>query len=405
MKKNVFLAAVCAVMAIALSCLFVACGDAREPLSPGGPETPFVPEEYLEDPALEIYSQRAHIGYFESLENLSHFDDYYSSGEPAFVIPGLNEGENFVLQGIAYCERQNWALLAGYVKPTTQNKNSVIFVIDMSKYVKAAENTFFKGALIKEILLEKADGSAFTGHAGGIAVSENSVWIANDGKLFYIPLEKVISAPTSSRIALEKSVTVPVNASYVEYSAGTLWVGEFEYARDDYITDATHHDAQNSSLTAWTVGYALNETGADGYDAATGIKAENLGDVAIPDIALWHGSKVQGMTAVSDGENLKVILSTSYGRKNLSSLQTYDVPWRAQTELFVSVGGRDVRCFALRGAKTIIAPPMLEDLAYLRDGEKDCVLLASESGSFCYHGAENSKSTYPTDLVWKLTIA
>ena len=399
MKKRsaaVLMAACVTIATIALCGLLCACN---------GNSGPFVPEEFQVDPKLEIYSQREHIGYQDSLKNISQYKDYYAMGEPAFVIPGLNQGENFVLQGIAYSGEHDIALLAGYVKPATQNINSAIFVIDMTQYIKVDKNAYLKGVLAKEILLDKADGTAFTGHAGGIAVSKNNVWISNDGKLYYIPLADVLAAPASSHIALKNSISVPVNASYTEFSDGTLWVGEFEYARDDYVTDGAHHNAQNKKLTAWTVGYQLDESGAAGYDAATGIKSENLKDVAVPDVVLWHGEKVQGMTAIElKNGNLKVLLSTSYGRLNNSILQTYEVPVNSAAPQTVEIAGAAIPCYILTDGETITAPPMTEDLAHFEEDGQHFVLVASESGSYNYHGAEKSWSIYPTDLIWKLKI-
>ena len=351
-------------------------------------------------PMLEYYSQNEHIGWSQSVSNFDSkkYADYYANGSPAFIIPGLNKGENFVLQGIEYCSELNWALLCGYISPATDTSNSVIFVIDMSKSVSLESGEQFHGALIKEILLNKADGKPFTGHAGGIAVSEKNVWISNSGKLYCIPLEDIVAAPSSSFMNLSKSISVPVNASYCSYADGVLWVGEFEYAKDKYNTDEAHH--KGDSLTAWTVGYKLNEDGdADVKDL---FRFTTDGSVAIPDYALWHGSKVQGMTTAGN----KILLSTSYGRKNDSKLFVYDNPVGSQTDVFVQIGEAQVPCYVLDNpVQTVVAPPMLEDLGTVYKDGKYSVLVATESGSYNYHGANAfNKSKNAADFIWEYFV-
>lgn len=353
-------------------------------------------------PTLEHYSQREHIGWSKSISNFQakKYADYYNNGSAAFIIPGLNKGENFVLQGIEYYAERNWALLCGYISPKTDVSNSVIFVIDMNKSVSLESGEKFYGALIKEILLNKADGKPFTGHAGGIAVSKNYVWIANGGGLYSISLSDIVDAPASSYINLNKAISVPVGASYCAYTDGVLWVGEFELAKEKYTTDETHH---KDELTAWTVGYVLNENGSAAFDSPKELfKFASDGKTAIPDCVLWHGSKVQGMTVAGN----KILLSTSYGRKNDSKLYVYDNPIGSQTDKVVQIGEAQVPCYVLDNpTKTVLAPPMLEDLSVVVKDGKYSVLVANESGSYNYHGANAfNQSSHASDFIWEYRV-
>ena len=353
----------------------------------------------IDPPTLEYYSQREHIGWTKSIDNFSakKYESYYVNGAPSFIVPGLNEGENFVLQGIEYCAELNWTLLCGYVSPKTDVTNSVIFVIDMTKPVSFKSGDQFHGALIKEILLDKADGKPFTGHAGGIAVSEKYVWISNSSKLYYIPLEDIVAAPATSHVTLDKSIAVPVGAAYCSYYDGVLWVGEFELAKEKYTTDDTHHKGE---LTAWTVGYVLNENGNTDVKDLFQYASDNK--TALPNVVLWHGSKVQGMTPAGN----KILLSTSYGRKNDSKLYVYDNPIGTATTQTVKICGVDVPCYVLDNpTKTIVAPPMLEDLGVVYKDGKYSVLVASESGCYYYHGAKPlNKSSHATDFIWEYQV-
>lgn len=431
----------------------------------------------IDDPSIEnfVYSQNEHIGWGQSLKNFGNsvYSDYFENGSPAFVIPGLNADENFILQGIAYSAAKNWALLCGYIKPETENKNSVIFVIDMNKTAVASNGDVYNGVLIKELFLENTDGTAFTGHAGGITVTDKNVWVA-DGKMLYrLPFDEVAGAPKSGTVKFADCIDVPVLSSYCSYFDGVLWVGEFEYARDKYNTDSAHHNEENVLLTAWTVGYEIDETGADGFDPVTGFKNTALGNgvksgitaptssgfseasasnevrvfgevgvfnemneasnaensthcdrscisfgmtisgyvsresadsVAIPDYVLWHGEKVQGMVEVGS----KIVLSTSYGRKNDSALYVYDNPIcggkAASPDCTVTIGGREVPCYILSDAVKVTAPPMTEDMSVMiADGEYK-ILVASESGAYYYYGYSFNVSKNPTDFVWIYSI-
>ena len=383
--KKVFCIIIVALLVSACLLALAACGSSLDGV--------------IDPPTLEHYSQQEHIGWTQSLNNFQakKYADYYAGGSAAFIIPGLNKGENFVLQGIEYCAEYNWALLCGYISPKTDVSNSVIFVMDMNKTVSLQSGQKFNGALIKEILLNKADGKPFTGHAGGIAVSEKYVWISNNGGLYYISIDDIVAAPASSYINLSKAITVPVGASYCSYSDGVLWVGEFELAKEKYTTDESHHKGE---LTAWTVGYELNE---DGVDVPTDLfQYTSDGKTAIPDYVLWHGSKVQGMAPAGN----KILLSTSYGRKNDSKLYVYDNPLGTKTDMVVQIGEVQVPCYILdKPVKTVVAPSMLEDLGTVYKDGKYSVLVATESGSYNYHGANLfNKSSHAADFIWEYCV-
>lgn len=396
-RKLLIIAAV--VTLILTSIAMVAC-DLPDAWTYSPDEIPEVTEPTIEVPKLQYYTQEEHITWKRSLKNItSNYPEYFERGYGAFLVPGLKKGQNFVLQGVEFCAEKNWAFLSGYISPKTDNPNSVLFVLDANKTVWLDGGYSYQGALIKEILLDNADGTPFTKHAGGVAVSKNSVWLASDGKLYRIPLSTIESAPATSHIRLDASVNVPVLASYTSFSDGILWVGEFEYARDKYITDKSHH--RDEDLTAWTVGYKLAENGEDGYDPATGIKSTALGgDVAIPDCVLWHGSKIQGFAVAGN----RIVMSSSYGRRNDSSLMIYTNPIHEKTKLQVVIGGAYVPTYLLTDYATVSAPPMTEDLSAVYEGGSYYVLVASESSSHQYYGAESSVAKNPVDFVWKFKI-
>ncbi len=352
------------------------------------------------------YAQDEVEGYAKSAANLNRYEGCRDKAEPLFVIPGLKKGRNFILQGVEYCEELNWTFLCGYINPSTDKSNSVIFVLDMNKTKVASNGKVYNGVLIKELFLEKENGEAFKGHAGGIAVTQKNVWIANGSKLHRISLDTVKNATESGNVKIEGSVSVPVLASYCSYSDGILWVGEFEYARDDYNTDAAHHNPQNASLTAWSAGYRIDESGAEGFDETTGFLSANMKNTLVPDFVLWHGEKVQGMAEVGS----KLVLSISYGRKNASKLLIYDNFVRGKNarecDITVQISGESVPCYILASpVKSVTAPPMTEDLStVLKNGEYK-IFVATESSAYYYHGYKLlNRSVDPLDTVWSFTV-
>jgi len=410
----------------AACCLFSACNGDNG--NDGGNDVPAISPEPLPEPVRFIYSQTERIGWEKSLENYAKYPDF--KGEPAFLIPGLEQNENFIIQGIEYCAALDKTLVCGYIKPETEHPNSVIFVIDMTKTAKTGSGVTYYGVLEKELLLEKADGTAFTGHAGGIAVGKKFVYLANGGKIYYFPLSEITAASATDNVTLDESIKVPVGASYCSYADGTLFVGEFEWG-EDYTTAPEHHHPDNSELTAWTVGYELDEEG----DSEGAFKYSDGDSVPVPDVVFWHGSKVQGFASTGS----KIALSKSYGRKNDSSIVIYDNPIAkaagavtaaaaagtanatastvtataaraAETdaaggEFTVEISGVQVRCYLLTSPeRTVTAPPMTEDLSvYEKDG-KTYLLVANEASSYNYRHELFNSSKNPADFVWKFDL-
>ena len=104
-------------------------------------------------PLLLVLGVRAYV-------RLPHLG-YYHKSERAFKIPGLGDG--FVPQGIDYDTERNTYLVTGYDKAGGQSP--LYLVGDDGKLQKTLHYTL-------------ADGTAYTGHAGGIAVGGDFVYLA-----------------------------------------------------------------------------------------------------------------------------------------------------------------------------------------------------------------------------------
>lgn len=243
------------------------------------------------------------------------------------VIPGL--AQDLVPQGLAYDRAKDWLLAVYYMD---DGRPGTLSVIDRAS-----------GRLVKSVLLMNEDGTPYTGHAGGVAVSPRYVWIASEEYLFQIEKEDLLRAENNQEIRFRSKIPVPVQASFNYYADGVLWVGEF-YEKNSYPTDPSHHMTNRNGETqhAWMVGYELDRsTGSiSAEDWMPGSEAP-----AVPGSILSIPGKVQGAVVRHDG----IILSTSYGRGNDSMLYWYYNPLKQYAHAKTAIQGREIPVWFLDG--------------------------------------------------------
>ena len=311
----------------------------------------------------------------DSAKTMSRYDAFYESGEMSVLIPGLKE--HFVPQGVSYLPEKNWFIFSGY---SGMEYNSPILAVD-------AET----GLLVKEVMLKYQDGSPYIGHAGGIAVTEKNIFIANSGYLWRISLEKFLSLPESSECPFEELIPIPSRASYCTYSGGILWVGEFQYS--GYPTDESHYiQTEDGEHKAWIIGYELDETQESELKESARSAA-----LAIPDYILTTTNRIQGMT-MKDG---LIYLSQSYGRKNASTMLKYRSPLNEEPFGYSEVHGVKVPMWSLTSSKLedkLTMPPASENLVV----KDDAVYVLFETAASIYMMGGN-RSSNPIDRLFRMT--
>ncbi len=312
---------------------------------------------------------------------LDDYPKFAPRTETTFIVPGLDEG--FVPQGMDYWEERDWMLISCY-NPNT-SVGSVLFAVDVES-----------GKMMGEYYLQNANGRVYTGHAGGVAVTKKNLYISDGKKLHRIPLSDIDDAKQCGTVKFKESISVPVNASFCNFSGGVLWVGDFHLESAGYKTDSFRHLVNNVGETykAWTVGYILDETTENEFKASSLVN----GSYATPDYIISMMDKVQGMTCVPE-EN-KIVLSLSYGRKNISVLYAYDDPRSTEPHRTVNLNGVDVPLWFLdskvhRDFYSTI--PMAEGIANV----KGKVYILFESGANKYR---LDGGTQPTDMVYSLDV-
>ena len=302
----------------------------------------------------------------------ARYDAFYAAGELSVNIPGCTQ--DFVPQGIAYLEEEGWLLISGY---STGTRNSALVAVDEST------NT-----IVKEVFLTNMDGSAYTGHAGGVCVTEKNIYISNNKKLYRISLETFRGLEASAYCMFEEIIPVPVNSSYCFYGDGVLWVGEFQYGTE-YKTDFSHRaKSADGRFSAWTCGYVLDP------DTANELRPESItAEGAVPDYVLSMTERIQGI-AVKDGQ---IYLSQSYGRTAASTIYRYQNVLESEPEDTAEVYGHTVPLWFLDSevqTGVLVGPPMSECLCVANDS----IYVMFESGSTKYHNAANRM-----DRVFRLT--
>ena len=205
-----------------------------------------------------------------NIAKLMIYQDYYQNKTDIAAIPGLDD--DFVCQGICVAEEQGKLLVCGYM---TDDTNSRIYVTDEnndSYYVSLTRN-----------------GQSYKGHAGGIALSGDTLLISNGSKLYTFPLSSVLSASDGDSVDIGGGTSVNNSASFVFADEEYVYVGEF-HDGDQYVKDHPYTTPEGTNHAIVTC-----------YSADNLVSPVRV--YSVPD-------KVQGMCLTDDG---KIVFSTSYG--------------------------------------------------------------------------------------------
>jgi len=246
------------------------------------------------------------------------YSDYYSIKTDICKNPGLNDG--FVCQGIAVSEDNNVILVCGYMK---DKSNSRIYVTDFDSNSYYVELT--------------RGGEKYTGHAGGLAITGDTVYIANAKKIYSFPLSSVLSASNGDIVDIGTGTKVNTNASFVYTDEEYLYVGEF-HDGGKYVIENHEHETAEGVHYAICTKYALS-------------------DLETPIAVYTLRNNVQGICFTPNG---KVVLSTSYGLTD-TIYYVYDLDSAADSGL--TFDGAPVY-YLDDLEKEIHGPAMGEDLDY-----------------------------------------
>lgn len=267
-----------------------------------------------------------------------------------FVIPYSNKG--YIAQGISYDESSGNFYLTGYMK---DGSASPIFVVNKETR-----------KLVNAVRMTKPDGSAFTGHAGGLSVADGKIYIAGSADCCFYVFDKsaVDNAKRNANISYTDVVDVKggsdaIKVSFSTYYNGLLYAGEFHREPNYKLSDA------HQVMTADGLQYGL----AVGFTLSDG-KATAQVAFSLPDL-------VQGMCFSDDA----IYLTTSWALGK-SMIYKYNFG-NLKQEGTKEVCGVTVPLYTLTTANTTasyVLPPMAEEIEYV-DGR---FYITNESASDKY---------------------
>ncbi|MBR2479335.1 MAG: hypothetical protein IKB47_02905 [Clostridia bacterium] len=311
------------------------------------------------------------------------YSKFNAIATPDAVVPGLKQG--FIPQGMDISEEKELIFISGYFKDYTYSDTSVILTVNVKT-----------GKKVGEYRILNVDGSKHTSHAGGVAVTEDNVFIASEEKLFRIPLSAFEEDGLQATIKIVEEIPVPTRASFCNYSDGILWVGDFYIPNDsEYATPTWRHmtNRDGKKYGAWCVGYIITDETESGLAKDAYVDGMQY---ATPDIVLSIDQKFQGFTVIGD----KIVLSRSYGNKVNSTLIVYDNVTKEPAHTTVTLNGKSVPVWFLDSkaeGESYVTMSMSQGLS-VYDG---ALYVLYESGALCFH---DGKEIAPTDRIFKVTL-
>ena len=256
----------------------------------------------------------------------------------AIKIPGY-ENKKFVCQGVTTfsVEEKKYILLSYFPKPKHTIRASQLIVIDPDS----------KKPIARFSLYDEKD-KKYTGHAGGITMAGDYIWVASGYKIRAFSKQKIINFiqnnlnpetvpeinPKSFMLPAKMLFTqhiypVDTKASFVSFDGTHLWVGDFVKSSTKKFAGIAHHTKNPWDKKAWIAGYIVDKSGMPTsqikYEYKVGEKTKSAYK---PDKVIYCRELVQGMAVFGD----HIALSISYSASN-SKLAIYKSPLGKPGEL------------------------------------------------------------------------
>ena len=267
--------------------------------------------------------------------NIIYFD-FFANSKSYGTVPGISDG--FVHQGLDYCDGS--FLVSGYMKDKSASR---IYIMRDGKTVGYTE-------------LKKADGTDYTGHAGGVTHFGEYVYVAGSGSGSFdvFMLDDVLDGGDAKLVDKVDAFNSP--AWVTVYNDEYILAGSFaeannpDYPPEDYEMITTPAGDQNVSLI--TV-FKLDASKTDSY-----------GIDPTPVAVISSANKIQGAYCL-DGD--RIITSSSWGLTT-SEFRFYN--FDAQTKGKITLEEKEFDLYYLDSASlthTLKGLPMAEEIVVIGD--------------------------------------
>ncbi len=208
------------------------------------------------------------------------------------------------------------------------------------------------------------DGKAVESHFGGIACTQNFVYIASEEDVLVAPLDKVLQGEGSVELAGSLQTGFTENATCCVYE-NMLFIAEF-YHPPKYETDASHTmQASDGERHTLCFAYALDDGSEYG-----------IADM-VPTKVLSVLDEAQGMLITDDS----IYFSCSYGLASSRLIRCPNLLKEEAGKTF-PVNGKEVPLYIVEGKNILTMPCMSEEICE-KDG-KLYMLFESNSKKYRY---------------------
>lgn len=304
---------------------------------------------------------------FNLFLNIKLFE-FYSLSTSVGDVPGL--GDNCVQQGLDYVEECDALLTSCYM---TDKSTLRIYV------TKDGKTTYTK--------LTNADGSPYTGHAGGICHNGNYLYVAYNSGLRVFKLDEVLAGGETKMIG---SVELINTASWCTVYDGKVYVGTYSDISSDKYAPKPEYIISNPKVSGeanCSIISVYNLSDAEG--STFGI------DNSAPTEVISCIGRVQGGGINKDGN---LILATSWGIA-LSGFYFYDMEKASENKTTYTEGGKTYDMIFLGTDSltyTLEGPPMAEEVIVIN--EKLYIMNESASKKYFYGNLIGGRELYAFNL-------
>lgn len=251
------------------------------------------------------------------------------------------------------------------------NENAAGFTYAVSGYYGGAPSRIYLlGDGEPAYITVKENGEELTTHFGGVAATDNYLFVASEKDVVRLPLASVYAqAANNGAVEVLDALETDMGIAFVSVYGDTLLAGEF-YRAGNYETDLSHHITVNDETNrALVYCYTIDESAEGGVTDKTPYAAISVRDL------------VQGI-AVTD---TNIYISCSWGLAD-SGLYCYRNILSQETELTVTVNGKSVPLHFLGESELVSSlkkVPSMSEGIFVKDN-KLFVLFESKCNKYKY---------------------